>query len=85
MDRVITQEQKLKLIQIVNEGTAIMQEIEDLNEGLSETIKAIAEEMEIKPVILKKAIKTAQKGNFQNQYDDFDTLETILDTVGRKT
>ncbi len=85
MDRVITQEQKIKLIQIVNEGTAIMQEIEDLNEGLSETIKAIAEEMEIKPGILKKAIKTAQKGTFQNQFDDFDTLETILDTVGRKT
>ena len=84
MDHVITQEQKLKLIQIVNEGTAIMQEIEDLNEGLSDTIKAIAEEMEIKPAILKKAIKTAQKGTFQDQYADFDTLETILDTVGRK-
>ena len=84
MDHVITQEQKVKLTQIVNEGTAIFQEIEDLTEGLNETIKAIAEEMEIKPAILKKAIKTAQKGTFQNQYDDFDTLETILDTVGRK-
>ena len=84
MDHVITQEQKAKLTQIVNEGTAIFQEIDDLTEGLNETIKAIAEEMEIKPAILKKAIKTAQKGTFQNQHDDFDTLETILDTVGRK-
>lgn len=84
MDRVITEEQKGKLKQIVNEGTAIMQEIEDLNEGLSETIKAIAEEMEIKPAILKKAIRTAQKGTYQNQADDFDTLDTILDVVGRK-
>ena len=84
MDRVITEEQKSKLKQIVNEGTAIMQEIEDLNEGLSETIKAIAEEMEIKPAILKKAIRTAQKGTYQNQADDFDTLDTILDVVGRK-
>ena len=84
MDRVITEPQKQKLKQIVNEGTAIMQEIQDLNEGLNETIKAVAEEMEIKPAVLKKAIKTAQKGNFQDQYNDFDTLETILDTVGRK-
>jgi len=84
MDHVITEEQKSKLKQIVNEGTAIFQEIDDLTEGLNETIKAIAEEMEIKPAVLKKAIKTAQKGTFQNQYDDFDTLETILDTVGRK-
>ena len=84
MDHVITEEQKVKLKQIVNEGTAIFQEIDDLTEGLNETIKAIAEEMEIKPAVLKKAIKTAQKGTFQNQYEDFDTLETILDTVGRK-
>lgn len=84
MDRVITPEQKLKLKQIVNEGVAIMQEIEDINEGLNDTIKSIAEEMEIKPAVLKKAIKTAQKGTFQNQFDDFDTLETILDVVGRK-
>jgi hypothetical protein len=84
MDRVITEEQKIKLKQIVSEGTAIMQEVEDLNEGLNDTIKAVAAEMEIKPAILKKAIKTAQKGNFQDQFDDFDTLETILDVVGRK-
>jgi len=84
MDRVITEEQKIKLKQIVSEGTAIFQEIEDLTEGLNDTIKSIAEEMEIKPAILKKAIKTAQKGTFQTQFDDFDTLETILDVVGRK-
>lgn len=84
MDHVITPEQKIKLTQIVNEGTAIFQEIDDLTEGLNETIKAVAEEMEIKPGVLKKAIKTAQKGTFQNQFDDFDTLETILETVGRK-
>lgn len=84
MDHVITPEQKIKLTQIVNEGCSIFQEIEDLTEGLNDTIKAIAEEMDIKPGILKKAIKTAQKGTFQNQFDDFDTLETILDVVGRK-
>ena len=84
MDRVITQEQKVKLMQIFSEGIATYQEIEDLTEGLNDTIKAVAEEMEIKPAVLKKSIKTAQKGTFQNQFDDFDTLETILDTVGRK-
>ncbi len=84
MDRVITPEQGAELKQIVNEGVAIMQEVEDLNEGLNETIKAVAEEMEIKPAILKKAIKTAQKGTYSTQADDFDTLDTILDVVGRK-
>ena len=47
MDRVITEEQKTKLKQIVSEGTAIFQEIEDLTEGLNDTIKSIADELEI--------------------------------------
>ncbi len=84
MDHVITQEQKIKLTQIVNEGIEVLKDIEELSGGLNDTIKAVAEEMDIKPATLKKAIKTAQKGNFQDQLDDFDTLETILDTVGRK-
>lgn len=84
MDHVLSPEQISKLKQIVNEGVGVMQDIEDLNEGLNETVKAVAEEMDIKPGILKKAIKTAQKGTFQNQFDDFDTLETILDVIGRK-
>ena len=83
MDHVFTSEQQTKLKQIVNEGTAVMQEVEDLNTGLTETIKAIAEEMGIKPGILKKAIRVAHKTDFQNTKDDFDTLETILETVGR--
>ena len=83
MDHVFTSEQQTKLKQIVNEGTAVMQEVEDLNAGLTETIKAIAEEMNVKPGILKKAIKIAHKTEFTQAREDFDTLETILETVGR--
>ena len=35
-------EQKAKLTQLVNEGMQVMQEVEDLNAGLNDTIKAIA-------------------------------------------
>ena len=59
-NRVITAEQKAKLNQIFTEGIQILTEVEDLNAGLNDTIKAIAEEMEIKPSILKKAIKIAK-------------------------
>ncbi len=38
---------KIKLTQLVNEGMRVMQEVEDLNAGLSDTVKAIAEELEI--------------------------------------
>ena len=43
MDHVISQEKNGQLIQIVNEGAAVMQEVPDLNEELTETIKAVAE------------------------------------------
>ena len=76
-------EQKLKLTQIINEGMAVLHEIETLNGGLTDTIKAVAEELEIKPAILKKAIKLAHKAEFGKEKQDHETLETILETVGK--
>jgi hypothetical protein len=81
--RMFSGEQKAKLTQIINEGVSVLQEIEDLNAGLSDTVKAIAEEMEIKPSILKKAIKIAQKSKLGETNADHDELNTILETVGR--
>ena len=81
--RMFSSEQKAKLTQIINEGMAVMQEVEDLNAGLSDTIKAIAEEMEIKPAILKKAIKIAHKAKLGDENADNKELNTILETVGK--
>lgn len=76
-------EQKIKLTQIINEGMQIMHEIETLNGGLSDTIKAVAEELEIKPSVLKKAIKVAHKAEFGKTQQEQELLETILTTVGK--
>ena len=76
-------EQKIKLIQIINEGMQVMHEVETLNAGLNDTIKAIAEEMEIKPAVLKKAIRIAHKAEFGKAKQDHELLETILETVGK--
>lgn len=82
-DKVFNSEEQHKLKEIIDEGIRVLEEVEILNGGLNDTVKAIAEEMEIKPSILKKAIKTAYKSNFHVTKDDYDLLETILDTVGR--
>jgi transposase-like protein len=81
--RMFSSEQKAKLTQIINEGMAVMQEVEDLNAGLSDTVKAVAEEMEIKPAILKKAIRTAFKSKLSEENADHEELNTILETVGK--
>ena len=81
--RMFSSEQKAKLTQIINEGMAIMQEVEDLNAGLADTVKAIADEMEIKPAILTKAIRVAFKAKLGDENADHEELNTILETVGK--
>ena len=76
-------EEKAKLERLVNEGVTVLQEVEDLNAGLKETVKAVAEELDIKPSLITKAIKIAQKGEWHKVADEFDDLETLVATVGR--
>ena len=81
--KMFSGEQKAKLTQLINEGIAVLQEVEDLSAGLNDTVKAVAEELEIKPAILKKAIKIAQKSKLTETNADHETLTDILETVGR--
>lgn len=82
-DKVFSSEEKAKLTQLINEGLTVMQEVDDLNEGLNDTIKAIADEMQIKAAVLKKAVRTAYKADFDKHSDDHAQLENILATVGK--
>jgi hypothetical protein len=83
MSRTFNQEAKTKLTQLINEGMSVLQEVETLNEGLNDTVKAIAEELEIKPSILKKAIRVAHKQRLNETNEENEELNTILETVGR--
>jgi transposase-like protein len=79
----ITSEEKAKLTQLVDEGCSVLQEIEDLKGGLKDTVKAIAEELDIKPSLINKAISIAHKARLTEAKQDFEDVETILKTVGR--
>ena len=82
-NRTFNGEAKIKLTQLINEGMATMHEIDTLQGGLNDTIKAVAEELEIKPSTLKKAIRIAHKATLGQTNKDHDELNTILETVGR--
>lgn len=73
-----------RLKQLVQEGVIVKREVQDLNEGLNDTVKAIAEEMEIKATVLKKVITIAFKNNRLDEKDSFDELEDLLDEIGIK-
>ena len=83
MSRTFNQEAKVKLTQLINEGISVLQEVDTLNEGLNDTVKAIAEELEIKASVLKKAIRVAHKQRLNETNEENEELNTILETVGK--
>jgi hypothetical protein len=76
-------DQKIKLTQLINEGMGVLHEIDTLQGGLTDTIKAVAEELEVKPSVLKKAIKVAHKASLTQTNQEHEQLNTILETVGK--
>ena len=82
-DRTYGVEEKAKLERLVNEGVTVLQEIEDLQAGLKDTVKAVAEALDVKPSLINKAIKIAQKGDWDRVNDEFEDLETLVVTVGK--
>ncbi len=83
MTRVFTSEQKAKLTNMVNEGIQVMLEIETLQGGMSDTVKQVAQELEVKPAILKRAIRIAYKSRLAEENADHEDLNQILHTVGK--
>ena len=81
-DRTYGAEEKAKLERLVREGVTVMQEVEDLNQGLKETVKAVAEELDIKPALINKAIKVAKNRDWDSHADAHEDLETLVATLG---
>lgn len=76
-------DQKIKLTQLINEGMTVLHEIDTLQGGLTDTIKAVAEELEVKPSVLKKAIRIAHKASLTQTNQEHDDLNSILEAVGK--
>ena len=76
-------EEQAKLKRIIDEGSNVLQEVEDLNAGLEDTVKAVAEELEVKPALINKAIKIAHKGEWSKYSEAFDSLENLIIAVGK--
>lgn len=73
----------IKLRQLLEEGVKVKQEIQILNEGLSETVKDIGKELDIKSSLLNRAIRAIMKANIGEERADLDTVEEILERIKR--
>ena len=82
-DRTYGAEENAKLQRLVDEGVTVLQEIEDLQAGLKDTVKSVAEELDMKPALINKAIKVAKNMDWDKHQDEFEDLETLVVTVGK--
>lgn len=80
--RMFSGDEKLKIKKLFAEGIQVMSEVNALSEGLSETVKAIAEELDMKPGVLKKALRIAYKNEFAKEQDAFTEVEEVLQVAG---
>jgi transposase-like protein len=80
--RMFSGEEKAKIKKLFAEGIQVMSEVNALTEGLNDTIKSIAEEIDIKPSVLKKAMKIAFKNEFAKEQEAFTEVEEVLEVAG---
>ena len=81
--RMYGPEEKAKLERLISEGSNVLRELEDLQEGLKETVKAVAEELQIKPSVINKAIRIAHKDNWKDHEQEWSDIEMILGVTKR--
>ena len=81
--RMYGPEEKAKLERLITEGGNVLREVEDLKEGLKETVKAVAEELQIKPSFINKAISIAHKDNWKDHEQEWNDIEMILGVTKR--
>jgi len=82
--RMFSGDEKAKIKKLFAEGMQVMSEVNALNEGLTETIKAIAEELDMKPGVLKKALRIAFKNEFEKEQTAFTEVEEVLEVAGHR-
>ena len=83
MSRSFSETEVTKLKQVINEGISVTGDVEALKEGLKDTVKSVAEELDLKPATINKAIRIAYKNEFANVQDSFSQVEEILQATGR--
>ena len=77
-------DEKKKLEAFIQAGLRVKQEIADLNEGLKDTAKNLANELGLEKggPILMKAVNVAFKSSLAQEKTSTDTIEDILTITG---
>lgn len=80
----LTQEDIARVKELLKHGIAVETETRLLREGLSESVKDVADQLEIKPAQLNRAIKIAYKDSLNEEKEKLDEIEFLLQTLNKK-
>ena len=80
----LSSEDNIKLKHAVETGIKVTQEIAVLREGLRDTIKAVATELQLEPRELRRTIRAAIKENIDAEKTEVENIEMLLSLVGRR-
>ena len=67
-----------------HEGAAWTGSVTQQTFANAQTVKAISEELDLKPSLLNKAIRIAYKGDLQVHTDELEDIEMILGAIGMR-
>jgi hypothetical protein len=82
--RNLTAEEKAVLKHVIEEGMNVLEKVKEMKEGLREDVKAVAENLEVKPALINKAIRVAHKHNLGEVKNNISEIEEILTSIGKK-
>jgi hypothetical protein len=82
--RTLTQEEKVVLRKVIEEGENVLSQVQQMKDDLREDVKAVAENLEIKPALINKAIRVAHKHNLGEVKNNISEVEEILIAAGKK-
>ena len=79
----LTNDDIVKLRSFFTEGSQVLGDMEALKEGLAETTKALATELNVKPAELTAALKIHHKQSLIDHQEKNATIESILEAAGK--
>lgn len=72
-----------KLKRVIDEGVNQAQHIKDMRESFRDTVKAVAEELNLKPKEINRAIRAAHNASLEADKEELENVEEILAMSGR--
>ena len=82
----ITPDMTAQIKQTIAAGGQVLEEIDELKESMDEYVKSLSEELDLKPTVIKKAIKLAHKQKKENAIQDaqeeMSDVEVLLHAAG---